>query len=78
MGRIIKTIIDIVFTILAGIAIIFIMSLYIYMSAEDKTAELICNNCGGDLKYEQTISHLFSTSAIYKCEKCGKVYEIKL
>lgn len=32
--------------------------------------------CGGHWVYEQAIGHAYSTSYLYKCDKCGKTLEV--
>ena len=32
--------------------------------------------CGGHWKYEQAVGHRYSTSYIYRCDKCGNLIEI--
>jgi len=33
--------------------------------------------CGGHWEYEQAVGHQYSTSHIYKCDKCGKHIELR-
>lgn len=73
-----KIIIDILLLILAIIGIITIVGASVFMESEDKTDEHICNECGGNLVYKQAVPHLFKTSIVYECEKCGKVYEVSV
>lgn len=35
----------------------------------------ICK-CGGQYEFVQAVGHKFSTSYIYKCNKCGKIIEV--
>lgn len=32
--------------------------------------------CGGHWVYEQAVGHAYSTSYLYKCDKCGKTLEV--
>jgi len=32
--------------------------------------------CGGKWKYQQAVGHRYSTSYLYKCDKCGEMIEI--
>lgn len=32
-------------------------------------------SCGGEWEYQQAVGHRYSTSYLYKCNKCGKIAE---
>ena len=46
-----------------------------YKIDRDKYNNGICRNCGGTLIYQQAIGHKYSTSYMFKCNKCHKMYE---
>ena len=73
-----KTIIDIVVSIIAIVAIISLIGMSVAMDIDKPNSKSSCNDCGGQLIYKQAVSHLFSTTVVYECEKCGKIYEVKL
>lgn len=33
--------------------------------------------CGGKWEYQQAIGHRYSTSYLYKCDKCGRMVEFE-
>lgn len=35
----------------------------------------VCS-CGGHYVYEQSVGHRYTSSHIYKCDKCGKIIEL--
>lgn len=35
----------------------------------------ICKECGGTLIYQQVVGHRYSTSYIFKCDKCHQLFE---
>lgn len=36
----------------------------------------ICKLCGGDYEFYQAVGHRYSTSYLYKCNKCGNIIEV--
>ena len=36
----------------------------------------ICKNCGGHYVFQTAIGHNYTTSYIYKCDKCGNLIEV--
>ena len=35
-----------------------------------------CKNCGGHYVFQTAVGHQYSTSYIYKCDKCGDLIEV--
>lgn len=35
-----------------------------------------CKNCGGHYVFQTAIGHNYTTSYIYKCDKCGNLIEV--
>ena len=54
--------------------IVAIISFVIYSANSSQWSNGYCS-CGGRWVYREAVGHRYSTSYIYKCDKCGKVKE---
>lgn len=74
--------VDIVFEIaqvILGIALIFGMVCSMVKCSREQDKKEWNNGyceCGGHWVYEQAVGHAYSTSYLYKCDKCGKTLEV--
>ena len=67
--------------ILSIIGIVFIIAVFIglvkcSMNQDEKQWNNGCCECGGHWEYEQAVGHQYSTTYMYKCDKCGKHIEL--
>jgi hypothetical protein len=63
--------------ILIAIILIICISLFILISGVIRKHEYnngVCG-CGGRLIYQQAIGHNYTTSYIFKCDKCNNIFE---
>ena len=63
--------------IMGFIMIVIIALLFLIMHSVDnaKWNNGVCS-CGGRYVYEQSVGHRYTSSHIYKCDKCGKIIEL--
>ncbi len=74
-----ETIKDILIVIGVFVVILLLVGgIWLCVEHADKTEynNGVCQECGGHLEYEQAVGHQYSTSYIYKCDKCGKRIEL--
>ena len=58
-----------------SLLVILLLLLFIcYAVNETKWNNGHCS-CGGNWVYQQAVGHRANTTYLYKCDKCGKVYE---
>ena len=69
--------------IIFGVCIIAAIVGVVVWYEADKNAAIerynngICRDCGGEYEYDQAVGHYYSTTYIYKCDKCGNIVELK-
>lgn len=60
-------------------AILFLILLLVYegISYSDSVKLDKGCPCGGRYVYQQAVGHRYTTTYIYRCDKCGRVIEVK-
>lgn len=64
----------------AIIIILLVICGFVFIISADSSERIkyndgICKECGGTLIYQQSIGHRYSTSYIFKCDKCHQLFE---
>lgn len=59
---------------LIPIIVVIIIVIVVYSIHESPWNDGYCS-CGGRWRYQEAVGHRYSTTYIYKCDKCGKVKE---
>lgn len=65
-------------SIITGIFCIVIIALLVLVIRSIDNAKWnngVCS-CGGHYIYEQSVGHRYTSTHIYKCDKCGKIIEL--
>lgn len=62
--------------IFGGIILFIIAIVFLNVCCQNnKYNNGVHKGCGGHLIYQQAIGHRYSTSYIFKCDKCGEIME---
>lgn len=63
------------FVIIVLLIILLVITVISHTIDRNNYNDGVCQNCNGTLIYQQAIGHKYTTSYVFKCNKCHQLYE---